>query len=379
MSKNRNNIDELFRSTFENASIPAPPSAFSAIQSQFASQSASAVSTSFSALKITAITTSILVVVGGALYMGLYSEDLSNTDVVAQENPIKSDVKGSSQKNVYTFGGIQPNVLYNPRNMESVVIYSDSINEKNIDSKANKTIQSSILENGGISNTEVNRTVSGSSSRTFDTQKPVEDVVNTLNSVSQERNKTDYINPIPMRNCKHRFFVNLQKENSAPHILALGISGDAAKFEWGWLGESLGTAQGRSADWEGPIYVKKPQEIKFWIRAHFMDGCRDTFKFSRWITPVNMVSEDIFPSVFTPNGDGFNDSFYVSIPMPKEFDMMVIDMRGNKVFSSNSPTEKWSGYFDKRKCDKGIYKVQVRRKYSGDLQFDVKNFTVELR
>lgn len=379
MSKNRNNIDELFKSTFENASFPAPSSAFSAIQSQLSSSTVGAVSTSVSVLKIAVITTSILVAVGSALYLGLASENSSNKLVLTEEKSIKSEEKVSYQKRDQTFGGSQPNATTNSHNTESVIDYSNS-NGNNDESAEKSPIKSILPENEGSSNTTVKSILTGENTQNLYAQKPLHDAVNAINSISPEKNNLGRINTLlPKKNCKGRFLVDLEKETPAPHILALGISGDAARFEWGWSGEILGSAQGRSADWEGPIYVKKPQEIQFWVRAHFMDGCRDTFGFSRWVTPQNFISDDVFPSVFTPNGDGFNDSFYVSIPIPKEFDMIIIDMRGNKVFSSNSPSEKWSGYFEKRKCEKGIYKVQVRRKYSGDLQFDVKNFTVELR
>lgn len=378
MSENRNNIDELFKSTFENASLPAPTSAFSAIQSQLSSSAVTAASTSVSVMKIAAIATSVLVAVGGALYLSLASDNSSNSVVVSEEQSKKLEEKESNQEEDQTFGGSQPNAATNSHITDSVIDYSNSIGH-NVESNEKKPIQSIITENGGSSITAVNSTLPGHNTQTSVTQTPLIEPVNVVNSISQENNNLNRVGLLPHRNCKGRFLVDLEKETPAPHILALGISGDAAQFEWGWSGETLGTAQGRSAHWEGPIYVKKPQEIQFWVRAHFMDGCRDTFGFSRWVTPENFISDDVFPSVFTPNGDGFNDSFYVSIPIPKEFDIIIIDMRGNKVFSSKSPSEKWSGYFEKRKCEKGIYKVQVRRKYSGDSQFDVRNFTVELR
>ncbi len=140
-----------------------------------------------------------------------------------------------------------------------------------------------------------------------------------------------------------------------------------------------GSVQGNEANWKGPIYVKKSQELNFWVRAHFMDGCRDTVFFSRWFVPVGGMTEEVFPSVFTPNGDGFNDSFYVMIPTPIAFDILVMDMRGSRVYSSQNPSEKWSGYLGNRKCEKGIYKVLLRRKYFGQADFDTRNFTVEIR
>ena len=119
--------------------------------------------------------------------------------------------------------------------------------------------------------------------------------------------------------------------------------------------------------------------MRFWVRALFMDGCRDTFEFVRWVVPTNYSGNEIFPNVFTPNGDGFNDSFYVDIPRPEWFEIRVIDARGNEVFSSKDNNVKWSGYNGEVKCPKGIYQVQMRRKYMDDLQIETKNFSIELR
>jgi hypothetical protein len=208
---------------------------------------------------------------------------------------------------------------------------------------------------------------------------PLESQVNAVSKASpEEKNELKQVT-VATKSCKGRFEIDLEGEVAGAHELALGIQGQAAQYDWGSGREILGSAQGKEANWKGPIYVKKSQELNFWVRAHFMDGCRDTVFFSRWFVPINTMAEEVFPNVFTPNGDGFNDSFYVVIPTPEEFDILVMDMRGSRIFSSQDPLEKWSGYVGKRKCEKGIYKVQVRRKYFGEAEFETRNFTVELR
>ena len=51
------------------------------------------------------------------------------------------------------------------------------------------------------------------------------------------------------------------------------------------------------------------------------------------------------PNVFTPNGDGINDSFFVQGLYIKEFHMKIFDRWGTKVFESGSMKDKWSGLF----------------------------------
>ena len=47
------------------------------------------------------------------------------------------------------------------------------------------------------------------------------------------------------------------------------------------------------------------------------------------------INEIMIPTVFTPNGDGKNDVYYISIPEPKNFEMMVFDKgkKKNKIIS----------------------------------------------
>jgi len=51
------------------------------------------------------------------------------------------------------------------------------------------------------------------------------------------------------------------------------------------------------------------------------------------------------PNVFTPNGDGVNDSFFVQGLFIKSFHVKIFDRWGTKVFESGSIKEKWSGSY----------------------------------
>lgn len=52
----------------------------------------------------------------------------------------------------------------------------------------------------------------------------------------------------------------------------------------------------------------------------------------------------VFPTAFSPNGDGVNDSFSpVASCALQNYQMMVFDRWGNKVFSTQNPDESWDG------------------------------------
>lgn len=62
------------------------------------------------------------------------------------------------------------------------------------------------------------------------------------------------------------------------------------------------------------------------------------------------------PNVFTPNGDGRNDVFYINSKHLSSFQLTVIDKNQKKVFSTNDKNFKWNGHdFNGQAVKEGIY------------------------
>ena len=58
---------------------------------------------------------------------------------------------------------------------------------------------------------------------------------------------------------------------------------------------------------------------------------------------MNVADTINIPNVFTPDGDGINDVFYISNNGFKEFQIEIFNRWGVKVFESMSPNIKWDG------------------------------------
>ncbi|MCH8553761.1 MAG: gliding motility-associated C-terminal domain-containing protein [Schleiferiaceae bacterium] len=59
--------------------------------------------------------------------------------------------------------------------------------------------------------------------------------------------------------------------------------------------------------------------------------------------------ELIVPNAFTPNGDGVNDEFFVTIPKNcnlHRYDLRIYDQFGREVFQTQDPKIKWDGTYD---------------------------------
>ena len=67
-------------------------------------------------------------------------------------------------------------------------------------------------------------------------------------------------------------------------------------------------------------------------------GCPDTFKI------VVSVNEGIIiPNVFTPDGDGYNDVWYIPNSGMKEFNVQIFDRWGLKVWEATADEIRWDG------------------------------------
>lgn len=80
-------------------------------------------------------------------------------------------------------------------------------------------------------------------------------------------------------------------------------------------------------------------------------GCVDT------ITQVVTVLEGILiPNVFSPNGDGVNDEFYIPNSGLLEYNIEIFDRWGVKVFESSAPAIRWDGRSTSgQPCTDGTY------------------------
>jgi gliding motility-associated-like protein len=68
------------------------------------------------------------------------------------------------------------------------------------------------------------------------------------------------------------------------------------------------------------------------------------------------------PNVFSPNGDGINDTYFVSVTNKEEFELSIVSRWGQELFYSQEPSQSWNGVFNGAMCPDGIYVFIVRAK-----------------
>jgi gliding motility-associated-like protein len=83
------------------------------------------------------------------------------------------------------------------------------------------------------------------------------------------------------------------------------------------------------------------------------------------------------PNAFTPNGDGINDYFSVSVTNIVEFEVLIFDRWGAIMYRSNDPKFKWDGSFDNAPAQADVYGYTINAKgYHGKIFTQSGNVTL---
>jgi len=104
-------------------------------------------------------------------------------------------------------------------------------------------------------------------------------------------------------------------------------------------------------------------------------------KFTITVVDPNEVNceELLFPSAFTPNSDGLNETFSFDTPLVvlDEFKVLeIFDRWGNRVFYTDNPSERWDGRFAGQEVNPGVFLYRVQFVCHGEEQNQVGQVTL---
>ena len=128
-------------------------------------------------------------------------------------------------------------------------------------------------------------------------------------------------------------------------------SGVFTNFEWDFGDGEM------SSEYE-PVHVYT-QEGDYYVTLTASDDL-DCQNSSTQI--INVAASLLFysPNVFSPNGDGINDNFNVSVVGQEDFELFIFDRWGKQLFTTKDPNEGWNGTYpngDDVPQDVYMYKV----------------------
>lgn len=112
--------------------------------------------------------------------------------------------------------------------------------------------------------------------------------------------------------------------------------------------------------------VKVPEDMVFTVHAESEDGCPDTASIR--LSGREIPPSTIYPSSFTPNGDGNND-YWTPVRKIDKLEVWVYNRWGECVYYSNETGHKWDGTFKGAKVPQGAYAYRLvaygRFRFSG--------------
>lgn len=172
-------------------------------------------------------------------------------------------------------------------------------------------------------------------------------------------------------------------------IVSLGIEGKYDKMRVDWadgersevLTDQVGVERVSHQYWVGhnrTFNVKMLNERRVFDEKGMSILCKDSQRVAVNISPTNDATDIFVPDIFTPNGDGLNEEFYIGMAQPQMFDMCVFDLNNRLIFRSDKYDAKWKGFCGSSLCPEGAYRVVISYKYSGDRSLKYARKTVKL-
>jgi gliding motility-associated-like protein len=86
--------------------------------------------------------------------------------------------------------------------------------------------------------------------------------------------------------------------------------------------------------------------------------CIDSSSISIKIDKLDTPRVEIAPNVFTPDNDGNNDTFYLTVKNAKDMHVMIFNRWGNPVYEMTETSQSWDGRINGKDADEGVYFYQ---------------------
>ena len=106
------------------------------------------------------------------------------------------------------------------------------------------------------------------------------------------------------------------------------------------------------------VSVKQEQQN---VQTNTEKSLQENKQASNYSTTQSTSSEEFLkpniPNVFTPNNDGYNDEFVITIENELLYDLKITDAKGNVVFESRDKNKHWNGTNQRNgeTCEPGVY------------------------
>ncbi len=354
------NIDQLFRSAFENAKEIPPANAWQGISNQLSNVSSASQTVAAKSWFAKLGLVSKVAIVATVIVSGVVAFELLKDD-----NLMLNPINAISAQTEINKNDISPDVR------DSGAIESNKTNTLNISDNSFNKIQIEST-NGVAKGFEVyipnkDLLVSRSNGNENNFINNIQAIIEENNQDQKSKNQTSSVLGDLIENgCKNNILLNVVESDSNGRMIQVKCNGNVKNsyLDYGDDQQLFFEGNSLSINHFYKVYSRKDFYIK--LVSIFSNGCKDSTMTKVEVSPSISISEIMIPTVFTPNGDGKNDAYYVTIPEPKNFEMMVFDKGKKMIFSTTKFRDSWNGNCFGEPCIDGNYEVVIKTQYSGE-------------
>jgi len=358
------NIDQLFRSALENAKEIPPANAWQGISNQLsnvssASQTIAAKSWFAKLGLVSKVAIFASVVITSVVAFELLKDETLN---LSQNNSISAKNEISSNGNLTA---PKDNSAVELNNIKTPNLSANDVNKNQIQSQNGVGKGYSVYPPLSLLNKDL--LVDNAGGDGYNLLNTIQSIVTDKIEVQKSKNETSSVLGNLIENgCKNNILLNVVESDSNGRMIQVKCNGNVKNsyLDYGDDQQLFFEGNSLSINHFYKVYFRKEFYIK--LVSNFSNGCKDSAMTKVEVSPSISISEIIIPTVFTPNGDGKNDAYYVTIPEPKNFEMMVFDKGKKMIFSTTKFRDSWNGNCFGEPCIDGNYEVVIKTQYSGE-------------
>ena len=358
------NIDQLFRSALENAQEIPPANAWQGISNQLSNVSSASQTVAAQSWFAKLGLVSKVVIISTVVVGGIVAFELSKDDSLkSNRNNVLSTQNEISQNDILPEEKDRSAIESN-----KISIPNPSVNNSNKNqSQSQNGVAKGFIVYPPLSALNKDFLVVNPRSNADNLLNNIQSIITDKIEVQKSKNETlTILGNLIENGCKNKLTLSVEESDSNGNLIHVNCNGNVKN-------SYLNFGDGQQMSFEGNMiainhFYRVNSRKDFYIKAVsiFSNGCVDSAMTKIEVSPSLSINEIMIPTVFTPNGDGKNDVYYISIPEPKNFEMMVFDKGKKMIFSTTKFYDSWNGNCFGEPCIDGNYEVVIKTQYSGE-------------
>ncbi len=343
MKKEFENIEQLFKDTFENYEANVDASVWNNIQQSINSPASSAASSSSAGnaggfvaksafFKIAAATiTSAVVVTSSVLIYNAFKDEPAKNNKIAENQVITENSAPKIIEETATERSLTTENKTTENGSNVVTPQQTEVEDKDLTSNEKNNSSNTVNNNNTTETTTTpSNTVVENNKETQTQQSMVVTNDNTLPTQSSTINtpKVDVLANVKLKAST--------KKGDAPLYVEFNVVGEAADYQW--------YVDGITKSGEN-VYHTFDNPGKYEVLLTVKDKQGKTKTITENIEVLSLVKSSIsdIQNIFTPNGDGKNDILLIEGENIKEFKAVVYNQNGTVIFEWNTISGFWDG------------------------------------